>query len=69
MFFKRQADWQNGEYETKKKNRGQIKETFRPGASSVVETGENVSFICPLFFFLVSYSPFCQSAKNIMDLP
>ena len=37
-FFKRQADWQNGEYETRKKNRGQIKETFRPGASSVVES-------------------------------
>ena len=24
--------------------------------------GRDVSFICPLFFFLVSYSPFCQSA-------
>ena len=36
-FFKSQADRQNGEYETRKKSRGQIEETFRPGASSVVE--------------------------------
>ena len=62
-------------------NRGQIEKRFRPGASSVVERhlsttdeapGRNVFSICPLFFFLVSYSPFCQSAcllKNIMFSP
>ena len=37
IFFKRQEDRQNGEYETRKKNREQIEKTFRPGASSVVE--------------------------------
>ena len=37
IFFNIQADRQNGEYETRKKSRGQIEETFRPGASSVVE--------------------------------
>ena len=39
LFFKRQAGWQNGEYETRKKNRGQIEKMFRPGASSIVEEG------------------------------
>ena len=37
-FLKRQEDRQNGEYETRKKSRGQIEKTFRPGASSVVES-------------------------------
>ena len=31
IFFKRQEERQNGEYETRKKSRGQIEKTFRPG--------------------------------------
>ena len=60
IFFKRQEDRQNGEYKTRKKSRGQIEKTFRPGASSVAEAsatdevpGQNVFSICPLLFFLV----------------
>ena len=64
IFFKRQEDRENGEYKTRKKSRGQIEKTFRPGASSVAEDhdeapGRNVFSICPLLFFLVLYSPFC----------
>ena len=40
IFFKRQEDRQNGEYKTRKKSRGQIEKTFRPGASSVAEDRE-----------------------------
>ena len=45
IFFKRQEDRQNGEYETKKKSRGQIEKTFRPGASSVVERRKKLMFM------------------------
>ena len=78
IFFKRQEDRQNGEYETRKKSRGQIEKTFRPGASSVVERalsttdeapGRNVFSICPLLFFLVSYSPFCLSSCLLKKYP
>ena len=34
IFFKRQEDRQNGEYETRKESRGQIEKTFRPGRSA-----------------------------------
>ena len=62
IFFLGQEDRQNGEYETRKKSRGQIEKTFRPGALTDEAPGRNVFSICPLLFFLVSYSPFCLSS-------
>ena len=51
-----QADWENDDHETKKKNRGQIKETFRPGASSVVEKS-SVLLLCLIIIILSIWLP------------